>query len=176
MMQQKRYFQRIFRVSANLKTKSNSHRKGSKISGPSRQPSDGILLRSPERMVAMERVRLASKWGPVSGFVIRAADGPLLYLAGDTLWCPEVEDTLSEYGPDVVVVNTGEAQFVESDPITMAKEGVAEVCRAVPEATVIAVHMNAINHCLLSRTDLRSYLTDQGLENQVKIPADGEWV
>ena len=119
---------------------------------------------------------IGEQMGPVSGFVIRVTDGPLLYLAGDTLWCPEVENTLSEYDPDVLVVNAGEAQFVESDPITMTKEGVDEVCRAVPEAKVIAVHMNAINDCLLSRADLRSYLIDQGLENHVKIPADGKWV
>jgi L-ascorbate metabolism protein UlaG (beta-lactamase superfamily) len=119
---------------------------------------------------------IGDQMGPVSGFVMQVDGGPTLYLAGDTLWYPEVEDTIATHNPDKIVVNTGEAQFVESDPITMTKEGVAAVCRAAPEATVVAVHMDSINHCLLSRTALRSYLTAEGPEDRVRIPADGEWV
>lgn len=111
---------------------------------------------------------------PVSGFVLRAPGEPALYVAGDTIWCPEVEDALREHHPDVVVVNAGAARFNEGDPITMDAGDVAEVVRHAGAADVIVVHMEAINHCLLGRDELRSSLTDLGVSGRVSIPADGE--
>jgi L-ascorbate metabolism protein UlaG (beta-lactamase superfamily) len=55
----------------------------------------------------------------------------------------------------------------------MTAEDVAQVCRAAPEARVIAVHMEAINHCLLTRADLAEALDERGLAGRVEIPADG---
>ena len=117
---------------------------------------------------------IGKQMGPVSGFVARSGDSPSLYVAGDTIWCDEVEEALLAHRPDVIVVNAGAAQFLEGDPITMTAEDVARVCRAAPEARVIAVHMEAINHCLLTRADLAEALGAQGLSNRVEIPADGE--
>src|SRR5919112_1926484 len=45
--------------------------------------------------------------GPVSGFVVRAEDSPTLYVAGDTIFCSELEEALDTHEPDVVVVNAG---------------------------------------------------------------------
>jgi L-ascorbate metabolism protein UlaG (beta-lactamase superfamily) len=111
---------------------------------------------------------------PVSGFVVRAEGSPTLYMAGDTVWCPEVEEALDAHDPDVVVVNAGAAQLLEGDPITMTAEDVARVCRALPDTLVVAVHMGAMNHCLLTRDDLREELQREGLAEQVEIPGDGE--
>ena len=112
--------------------------------------------------------------GPVSGFVVQSEGSPSLYVAGDTIWCEEVEEALLAHRPDVVVVNAGAARFLEGDPITMTAEDVARVCRAAPEARVSAVHMEAINHCLLTRAELAGALEEQGLAGRVEIPADGE--
>ena len=111
---------------------------------------------------------------PVSGFVVGAESSPTLYIAGDTIWCPEVEDALDVHNPDVVVVNAGAARFLEGDPITMTADDVARVCRALPEARVVAVHMEAINHCLLTRGELEGELQSEQLSERVEIPADGE--
>jgi L-ascorbate metabolism protein UlaG (beta-lactamase superfamily) len=111
---------------------------------------------------------------PVSGFVVRAEGSPTLYVAGDTIFCPEVEEALDAHDPDVVVVNAGAAQLLEGDPITMTAEHVAKVCHALPDTYVVAVHMEAINHCLLTRDDLREELQREGLAEWVEIPADGE--
>jgi len=54
----------------------------------------------------------------------------------------------------VIVVNAGGARFLEGDPITMMPQDVIHVCKAAPHAQVIAVHMEAINHCLLTRGEL----------------------
>ena len=111
---------------------------------------------------------------PVSGFVLRAPGEPTLYVAGDTVWHPEVEAALDEHQPRVVVVNAGAARFNVGDPITMTAEDVARVCRHAPGAAVVAVHMEAINHCLLARDELRSYLERVGLSEQTLIPLDDE--
>ncbi len=119
---------------------------------------------------------LAEQMGPVSGFVLRAADHPTLFVAGDTVWCDELETALDGHAPDAVVLNAGAAQFETGDPITMTAGDVARVARRVPDATVLAVHMDAINHCLLTREDLRAALADEGLADRVSIPEDGERV
>lgn len=104
---------------------------------------------------------LADALAPVCGFVLES-----LLLAGDTVWCPELEDALVTYRPAVVVVNAGEARFVEGDPITMDAADVARMAARVP--TVVAVHMEAINHCGLTRAALRAAVPG------VLVPEDGE--
>jgi hypothetical protein len=42
--------------------------------------------------------------------------------------------------------------------------------------TVIAVHMDAFNHCLTSRADLRQAMAGSGFSGKVQIPQDGETV
>jgi L-ascorbate metabolism protein UlaG (beta-lactamase superfamily) len=113
---------------------------------------------------------------PVSGFVLRAPAEPTLYIAGDTIWCAEVQQALERYTPDVIVLNAGGARFLEGDPITMTPEDVIEVCRSAPQAQVIAVHMEAINHCLVTRADLAFQLEAARVIDQAAIPQDGDWV
>jgi L-ascorbate metabolism protein UlaG (beta-lactamase superfamily) len=117
---------------------------------------------------------VAERIGPVSGFVIRAGSEPSLYVAGDTIWCQEVEDALDLHQPDIVVVNAGSAQFIDSEPITMTAEDVFQVARAVPDATVVAVHMETINHCVLTRDALTAAAQADRFVDQIWIPADGE--
>jgi L-ascorbate metabolism protein UlaG (beta-lactamase superfamily) len=112
--------------------------------------------------------------GPVSGFVLRSRSEPSLYVAGDTIWCQEVEEALDRHQPEVVVVNAGAAQLTGGVPITMTREDVAEVCRYLPNATVVAVHMEAINHCPLTRKVLEDFVKNEELSDRVHIPADGE--
>jgi L-ascorbate metabolism protein UlaG (beta-lactamase superfamily) len=113
---------------------------------------------------------------PVSGFVLRADGEPTVYIAGDTIWCEEVSEALQRYQPDCIVVNAGGARFLEGDPITMTADDVVAVCNAAPRAQVVAVHMEAINHCLLTRSDLAFQLEAARLGARVAIPADGEWI
>lgn len=113
--------------------------------------------------------------GKVSGFVLRAEGEPTLYLAGDTIWCEEVKHALDVYTPEVVVVNAGGAQFLTGGHITMNEQDVVELCRYIPSASVIAVHMEAINHCLVTRAQLKERLEQEGLLERVSLPLDGEW-
>lgn len=109
---------------------------------------------------------LAEEMGPVSGFVFDA--DRTLYLAGDTVWYDAIPETLDTYDPDVVVVNAGAAQFVDGEPITMDEDDVRSVRSYVEGTPVLADHMDAINHCLLSREELRNAVEG------VTILSDGE--
>lgn len=117
---------------------------------------------------------IGERMGPVCGFVLRAPGEPALYVAGDTIWGDEVDHALAEHAPDVVVVNAGAARFLEGDPIIMDAEGVIETARAAPRATVVAVHLEALNHCPLTRAELRAAVDAAGVGQRVLIPADGE--
>jgi len=102
-------------------------------------------------------------------------DEPTLYIAGDTVWCPEVEQALQQFSPEVVILNAGAPTFVTAGgPITMDADDVCQVARSIPGKKIVAVHMEAFNHCRLTRSALQTRLIEEKLENQVQIPQDGD--
>jgi L-ascorbate metabolism protein UlaG (beta-lactamase superfamily) len=105
--------------------------------------------------------RIAELLAPVSGFVLDD-----LYLAGDTVWYEAVEEAIARHRPRVAVVNAGGAEFLEGGPIVMGIEDVREVAARVP--VVVAVHLEALNHCFLGRAALRDAVPG------VLVPEDGE--
>lgn len=115
---------------------------------------------------------IGKKMGRVSGFVLKAK-GPTLYIAGDTIWCDEVKQALDAHRPDVTVINAGGARFTVGDPITMDVNDVVSTCRYAPFTKVVPVHMEAINHCLVTRAELHSRMAVEGLLDQVTILDDG---
>ncbi|MFJ5671467.1 hypothetical protein ACIQAS_07440 [Bacillus safensis] len=58
--------------------------------------------------------------------------------------------------PDVIMVNSGAAQFLEGDPITMTKEEIIDIRRSQPKAQIVACHLEAVNHCFLTRAALEA--------------------
>ena len=119
---------------------------------------------------------IGKKMAPASGFILEAQGEPTFYIAGDTVWCKEVAEAIRDFQPKIVVVNTGAAQFLQGDPITMTADCVVSVCRSALNAQIVAVHMEAINHCLLTRADLAFQLESARVIQQVAIPNDGDWV
>jgi L-ascorbate metabolism protein UlaG (beta-lactamase superfamily) len=122
------------------------------------------------------RGEVGKRMAPVSGFVLTASGWPTLYIAGDTVWCPEVARVIKTHQPSIIVVNSGAAQFLEGGPITMDIPDVLQVCEASSTAAIVAVHMEAINHCLLTRAGLAQALAGSRHQARVRIPADGETV
>lgn len=111
---------------------------------------------------------------PVSGYVVAADGEPTLYVAGDTVWCPPVADAIAAHAPDVIVVNAGAATFLAGGTVTMEAADVIAVATAAPDARVVAVHMEAINHCVERRADLAAAVAEAGLADRVLIPSDGD--
>jgi L-ascorbate metabolism protein UlaG (beta-lactamase superfamily) len=107
--------------------------------------------------------RMAELLAPVSGFVLDD-----LYLAGDTVWYESVGETIARHRPRVAVVNAGGAEFTDGGLIVMGVDDVREVVARVP--TVVAVHLEALNHCFLTRAGLAAAVPG------VVIPRDGETV
>lgn len=119
---------------------------------------------------------LAKILGSVMGVVFEASGHEATYVVGDTLWRTEVEQVIAQYRPGVIVLNTGAAAVngFEDDPIIMGKQDTLRAHRAAPKATIIAVHMNAVNHMTLDRETLADFIKRKGIEEHVAIPADGE--
>lgn len=116
---------------------------------------------------------IGKKMGTVSGFVFD--DGRRkIYIAGDTVWCEEVKDTLEKYKPEIIVVNAGGAQFLVGGPITMIPEHILKVHDTLPQSNLIAVHMDTVNHCFVKRKDLDRFLRVKGMHSKVAVPLDGE--
>lgn len=115
--------------------------------------------------------------GTVSGFVLKAIGQPTVYIVGDSIWTEEVEQALEKYKPDVIVANTGGAQFpgFEDTPILMDEEQTISLIKASGKAKVIAVHMDALDHCVTTRASLQQKVRLSNIErDKLIIPGDGE--
>lgn len=118
---------------------------------------------------------LAERLGATMGFVFQTAGLKTVYVAGDTVWEAHVRTALGAFNPDVVVLNTGDAQIDGFNTgIIMGKEDTLRVHQMAPNAKIVAVHMDAVNHMTVSRNDLQDYVIEKGIETSVVIPQDGE--
>jgi L-ascorbate metabolism protein UlaG (beta-lactamase superfamily) len=117
---------------------------------------------------------IGRRLGEVCGVLFKSRDEKTLYLAGDTTWNRHVEETLLNHSPDVVVLNSGDARIPGLGSIIMNKEDVYEVFKAAPRATLIASHMEAVNHAALTRPELRDYAVRKGMMGRLLVPEDGE--
>jgi L-ascorbate metabolism protein UlaG (beta-lactamase superfamily) len=118
---------------------------------------------------------IAKEMAPVSGYVLENGKTKI-YIAGDTIWCKEVEEAISKHQPSHIVVNAGGAQFEEGDPITMDAADVITTCKTAANSKVIAVHMDTINHCHITRVILKEKLAKNNLLDKALLPTDGETI
>ncbi|KOP30874.1 hypothetical protein ADM98_05375 [Exiguobacterium sp. BMC-KP] len=117
---------------------------------------------------------IGERMGRVSGLVLTHPDEPTLYIAGDTIWCDEVAHAIEQHTPDIIVVNSGAAQFLTGEPITMSQRDLLAVHEAAAEATIVVSHLESVNHCLLRRDMIADFLAAFHLSAHFLIPDDGE--
>ncbi|POG21683.1 hypothetical protein C2855_18920 [Aeromonas bestiarum] len=136
----------------------------------------GIRLQQTEGQHGNDQVMavLAERLGEVCGVVFSHPQEKTLYLAGDTVWNEMVAQSLRQHGPEVIILNCGDAQVPGLGSIIMGKEDVRAVYQAAPQATLIASHMEAVNHAVLSRKELRDYLAEHDMADRVRVPEDGD--
>ncbi len=124
---------------------------------------------------AMMATALGKRLGTVSGIVFRRAGYKTTYIAGDTTWTADVEQAITAYRPDIIVLNTGYARIrgVEGS-IIMGKEDLLRAARLAPAAHVVGIHMEAVNHATQTRRELRDFAAGNGIGARVLVPEDGE--
>lgn len=124
--------------------------------------------------------KIAELMGISPGYVLKAANEPTLYITGDTIFYDEVKRTLDEYKPDLIITFGGTAQFAQGDPITLSPEDILKIHKTSPQAQIICVHMDAINHCRTTKSDLKKLLSTELDSSQYPksffIPDNGETV
>lgn len=118
--------------------------------------------------------QLAEFLGEAMGVVFQAPGQKTMYLIGDTIWRDEVDQALTQYNPEVVIANAGYALVTGYDgAIIMGKEDVARAAQALPNARIVATHMDSINHMGQTRTELKAHVIEKGIQDRVDIPEDG---
>ena len=119
---------------------------------------------------------LGAMLGETVGVVLRREGDKTVYIAGDTIWTPEVDAAIAAYRPDVIVLNTGYARIAGFEgSIIMGKDDLGRAYHAAPGATVIGIHMEAFNHMTQSRRELLDYVAQNGLDaERVLVPDDGQ--
>jgi L-ascorbate metabolism protein UlaG (beta-lactamase superfamily) len=112
--------------------------------------------------------------GSVMGFLLRAQGEPTLYWAGDTVLTPEVLSVVVKEKPDVIVTHSGGAT-IGGTLLIMDDAQTIELSRNARNAVVVAVHMEALDHCPVTRAQLRAAANAADIpEAQLLIPADGQ--
>jgi L-ascorbate metabolism protein UlaG (beta-lactamase superfamily) len=111
--------------------------------------------------------------GSGAGYFIELPGEKSIYISGDTVMTETVRQVLNGLQPDNSILNAGTALLDFGRPILMPLEEQLDFIRTAP-GKVIAVHMDAFNHCLTTRDMLRNAVSKEGLADKVMIPTDGE--
>ena len=83
--------------------------------------------------------------------------------------------TIARYQPQIILTHSCGAVWGKNVLIVMDAAQTVEVCRSAPESTIVAIHMEALDHATVSRVELHQYASAHGVKpGQLLIPADGE--
>ncbi|QMU26685.1 MBL fold metallo-hydrolase [Adhaeribacter radiodurans] len=117
--------------------------------------------------------------GKTSGYVLTAKNQPTVYIVGDGIWTEEIKKNIQKFAPDYIIVNSGGAVIpkFEKTPILMDEEQTMALIRESGKAKIIAVHMNALDHCRTTRESLRKKAEELKIsKDKLLIPEDGETI
>ncbi len=103
------------------------------------------------------------------GIIFKSENEKTLYLAGDTIFCNEVKCALDKYKPDVVIVNACGAATVTGEKIIMDCNDIKTISDYIPNAIIIASHMDTVSHLTVTRDDIKNLKL-----NNVAVPGDDE--
>ena len=109
--------------------------------------------------------------GKSYGFVLRTSENNVVYITGDTVWCNYVEEAIEKYKPKYIIAFAGSAK-VMNIKITLDENGINKILEKTPSVKLIVNHMDAWNHCSLTREVLKNVIRS----NIIFIPSDGETI
>jgi len=110
--------------------------------------------------------------GDACGVIFQAPNEKTLYLVGDSIFYDGVQKTLEKFKPDVVILNTCAAEFVDNGRLIMNDEDVLSVSKVVPNAQIIISHMDNVAHATITRHEMRGLLARRNVK--YFMPNDGE--
>ena len=110
-----------------------------------------------------------------AGFYLELPDEPSIYISGDTVYTDDVVRVLTELKPHIAVVASGGASMDIGGPILMSLDEIAAFIEKAPHK-VIANHLEALNHCPITRSVLKRELEKHNLLSKTIIPDDGETI
>lgn len=119
-----------------------------------------------------ENEAVAKKMGEACGYVFEASDEKTLYIAGDTVYCQAVVNVINQHQPEVILLNCCGAT-VPMGRLIMDLGDVEAVCQAASQATVIASHLDSVNHAMVTSDDVRAFVLKKGF-SQIIVPQTGE--
>ena len=107
------------------------------------------------------------------GYHIQLPDEPSIYVSGDTILTKEVKNFITVTQPAIVVIPAGGAIFDLGSEIIM---GLTEAIEIGEFATghVIANHLEALDHCPVTRESIHSEIEVKGWKHRFFVPDDGE--
>lgn len=111
--------------------------------------------------------------GNVMGFYIEIPNEKSIYLSADTIYTDDVHKALTQLKPEISVVACGTAQLDIFQPLLMRMDDILKFVKNAPNQ-VIANHLEAVNHCPTTRTQLKNEVSKIGLSGKTFIPNDGE--
>ncbi|MEM7546822.1 MAG: MBL fold metallo-hydrolase [Pseudomonadota bacterium] len=128
--------------------------------------------------------KLGKMMGGVNGLILEADGHPTLYWAGDTILDEEgeVAAILQRHRPDLIIAHTGGPVIEALSPDLLLMDA-GQAARFVdlafaanPKVEIIAIHMEALDHCFSTRVDLKQALGSlpDDKRSRVHIPADGD--
>jgi L-ascorbate metabolism protein UlaG (beta-lactamase superfamily) len=125
--------------------------------------------------------------GKTSGFVFKHPEEQTLYWTGDSIWCEEVQQTIFDNTPAVIVCHAGGNRFFkehpvfgdlfheDTEPVIMDANQVVELAYYALTSKIIATHIGALDHETITREFLREYAQSEGISpSQLFIPQDGD--
>jgi L-ascorbate metabolism protein UlaG (beta-lactamase superfamily) len=115
--------------------------------------------------------------GRTSGFILKAKNQPTVYIVGDALWTDSIKKNIKKFRPDYIIVNSGGARIkgFENSPIIMDEAQTMDLVRQSGKAKVIAVHMDALDHCRTTRSSLAQKAAQSNIgQDKLIIPQDTE--
>jgi L-ascorbate metabolism protein UlaG (beta-lactamase superfamily) len=153
------------------------------------EPGDGVEIDRPEGggMITVTAVpaehgppEVASRNGPVIGFMLRADGLPTIYLSGDNASVGVVRAIAAEHAPiDAAVLFIGGAQVPEAwgDAfLTLTAETAVEAARALGDVPIVPIHEDGWAHFTSSAEDVRRAFAAAGLSERLRMVAPGEAV
>ena len=121
--------------------------------------------------------KILERMGKVSGFVFQADGEPTVYWVGDSIWCEEVENAIKMFTPEIIITHSGGATIPGYGAIIMDGEQTITTVNSTSDAIVMAIHMESLDHCTVTRKILRQMADSVAIPaSRLMIPEDGETI